>query len=95
MPEKVHDLCHLLHQADGLVFEAHSTDYQRPGAYKRLVSDDFSILKVGPSLTFAMREAIFALAAIEAELFPAPLRSSLPSVMEDAMLRDPAQWAVH
>jgi len=60
VPEKVHDLCHLLHQADGLVFEAHSTDYQRPGAYKHLVSDGFSTLKVGPALTFAVREAIFA-----------------------------------
>ncbi len=51
-----------------LVFEAHSTDYQRPDALVDLVRDGFAILKVGPWLTFAMREALFALEAIEREL---------------------------
>ena len=34
------------------------------------------VLKVGPGLTFAMREALFALAAIENELVPGDTRSS-------------------
>lgn len=72
------------------VFEAHSTDYQRPAAYSELVQDGFAILKVGPALTFAMREALFALAAIERELVEAASR--LPEVMEEAMLSAPSSW---
>lgn len=48
-----------------IVYEAHSTDYQTPVALQQLVEDHFAILKVGPWLTFAMREAIFALSEIE------------------------------
>ena len=33
-----------------------------------LVEDHWAILKIGPGLTFALREALFALAAIEDEL---------------------------
>ena len=51
-----------------LVFEAHSTDYQAPGALAQMVDDHFAILKVGPWLTFAFRQAVFALAAIESEM---------------------------
>jgi D-tagatose-1,6-bisphosphate aldolase subunit GatZ/KbaZ len=51
-----------------IVFEAHSTDYQTPNALKRMVEDGFAVLKVGPALTFAMREAVFALGFIEREL---------------------------
>ena len=75
-----------------LIFEAHSTDYQTPGNLKALVEDHWAILKVGPGLTFAMREALYALAAIEDELFPEGERSDLPSVVERRMLADPAQW---
>ena len=42
----------------GLVFEAHSTDYQTPAALQALVRDHFAILKVGPGVTFALREAL-------------------------------------
>ena len=48
-----------------LVYEAHSTDYQTRAALRALVEDHFAVLKVGPALTFALREALFALAAIE------------------------------
>jgi len=51
-----------------LVYEAHSTDYQTREALRELVEDHFAVLKVGPALTFAAREALFALAAIEDEL---------------------------
>ena len=79
-------------QPSKLVFEAHSTDYQRPEAYVELVQDGFAILKVGPALTFAMREALFALAAIEQELVGAAEASHLPAVVEQQMLADPASW---
>ena len=49
----------------GVVYEAHSTDFQSETALVDLVATHFAILKVGPSLTFAFREAVFALAAIE------------------------------
>ena len=39
------------------VYEAHSTDYQTGEALQNLVRDHFAILKVGPALTFAFREA--------------------------------------
>jgi D-tagatose-1,6-bisphosphate aldolase subunit GatZ/KbaZ len=77
-------------QPGTFVFEAHSTDYQRPAAYSELVRDGFAILKVGPALTFAMREALFALAAMERELVDATSR--LPDVMEEAMLSAPSSW---
>ena len=75
-----------------LVFEAHSTDYQRQVSYSELVQDGFAILKVGPALTFAMREALFALAAMEQELVGPAETSHLPEVVEQAMLAEPAAW---
>ena len=41
-----------------LVYEAHSTDYQTPAALAALVRDHFAILKVGPGVTFALRESV-------------------------------------
>ena len=52
-----------------LIFEAHSTDYQTPQSLRQLVIDHFAILKVGPALTFALREALFSLAAIEEDWY--------------------------
>jgi D-tagatose-1,6-bisphosphate aldolase subunit GatZ/KbaZ len=75
-----------------LVFEAHSTDYQRPDALAALVRDGFAILKVGPGLTFALREALFALAAVESELVEDGRRSHLREVVEDVMLARPEYW---
>ena len=95
VPSKATGLIPLLDAHPGIVFEAHSTDYQRPEAYAELVHDGFAILKVGPALTFAMREALFALAQIECELVDAGSRSNLPDVMDAAMLRNPADWEGH
>jgi D-tagatose-1,6-bisphosphate aldolase subunit GatZ/KbaZ len=75
-----------------LVMEAHSSDYQRPEAYAELIRDGFSILKVGPALTFALRETLYALAAIERELVAADKRSHLAETMEAIMLAHPADW---
>ena len=79
-------------QSEDIVFEAHSTDYQLPGAYGELVEDGFAILKVGPALTFAMREALVALEDIESELIAEEQRSNLSGVLEETMLREPADW---
>ncbi|HWL57530.1 MAG TPA: class II D-tagatose-bisphosphate aldolase, non-catalytic subunit [Paracoccus sp. (in: a-proteobacteria)] len=49
----------MLGQLPGLVFEAHSTDYQTRDALIALVKDGFAILKVGPGLTSVLREALF------------------------------------
>jgi D-tagatose-1,6-bisphosphate aldolase subunit GatZ/KbaZ len=82
----------LKQQPEAIVFEAHSTDYQMPKAYVDLVRDGFAILKVGPGLTFAMREALDALEAIESQLVEASQRSRLSEVLENTMLREPENW---
>ena len=85
----------LLDEEEGLVYEAHSTDYQRPEAYRQLVRDGFAILKVGPALTFAMRETLTALSQIEGELVPHWRCSHLVDVLERMMLDKPANWQHH
>ena len=77
------------------VYEAHSTDYQTGAALRALVRDHFAILKVGPALTFAFREAVFALAMMENELIPPGRRSRLVENLGEAMLREPASWKGH
>ena len=86
------DLRQVLDTEPHLVFEAHSTDYQRPEQLRELVENHWAILKVGPALTFAMREALFALARIEIELVARPSRSNLIEVVERRMLADPTHW---
>ncbi|WP_249160039.1 D-tagatose-bisphosphate aldolase, class II, non-catalytic subunit [Actinospica acidithermotolerans] len=75
-----------------LVFEAHSTDYQTAAHLTELVEDHWAILKVGPGLTFALREALFALARIEAELLPADECSDLAEVVDEVMVARPGYW---
>src|SRR6476661_6134777 len=82
----------VLDDEPSMTFEAHSTDYQTPAALRSLVLDGWRVLKVGPGLTFAMREALFGLAAIEQELVPATQRSELPAVVERQMLALPDHW---
>ncbi len=74
------------------VYEAHSTDYQTREALRNLVRDHFAFLKVGPALTFAYREAVFALAMIENEWMPRNVRSNLLRVLDDVMAARPAHW---
>jgi D-tagatose-1,6-bisphosphate aldolase subunit GatZ/KbaZ len=75
----------------GMVFEAHSTDYQTPAALQALVQDHFAILKVGPGVTFALREALWALSdiAVEMDLLP---DASLKDAVLEAMRREPKHW---
>jgi D-tagatose-1,6-bisphosphate aldolase subunit GatZ/KbaZ len=79
--------------APELVYEAHSTDYQTPPSLARMVRDHFAILKVGPWLTFAFREAVFALSFIESELPESKGGASrVREALETEMLRNPANW---
>jgi D-tagatose-1,6-bisphosphate aldolase subunit GatZ/KbaZ len=84
-----------LPRSNSLVYEAHSTDYQSPRALAQMVEDHFAILKVGPWLTFAFREAVFALSAVERELLAGRKShrlSRLREALDQAMLREPASW---
>ena len=94
-PQKAIALSAMVEAYDTLVFEAHSTDYQTPQSLRQLVKDHFAILKVGPALTFALREALFSLAAIEEELLPANTSSGLRHVLESVMLDRPEYWQSH
>lgn len=93
-PAAAADLSASLKDYPNLVFEAHSTDYQRPEAYRALVAGHFAILKVGPALTFALREALFALEAIATAL-PDTRATTLGEALERAMLENPRYWQHH
>ena len=77
------------------VFEAHSTDYQTPASYARLIEQHFAILKVGPAATFALREAIYALDALARELPGWQPTFAVRATLEGAMMRNPAHWVSH
>ena len=94
-PECARSLSESLAGMPGLVFEAHSTDYQPASALSALVCDGFAILKVGPGLTFALREAFYGLDAIAGELAGRPLDDSVERTMEQVMLGDPRHWQSH
>jgi D-tagatose-1,6-bisphosphate aldolase subunit GatZ/KbaZ len=79
----------------GLVFEAHSADYQTRRALTQMVEDGFAILKVGPGLTYAFREAVFLLCAVEDELSRVHMElepSRLVETLDEVMVHDPRYW---
>ncbi|MCL4561847.1 MAG: class II D-tagatose-bisphosphate aldolase, non-catalytic subunit [Chloroflexi bacterium] len=93
--EKATGLSRFIEQIPGIVPEAHSTDYQRPEHLRQLVEDHFAILKVGPALTFAFREAVFVLARMEQEWLEhhgSARPSHLMDVVSQAMQRNPHYW---
>jgi D-tagatose-1,6-bisphosphate aldolase subunit GatZ/KbaZ len=75
-----------------MLYEAHSTDYQTPANLRALVQRHFAILKVGPGLTFAMREALWALDRIEREWLGAERSSLLRETVHKAMSANPRFW---
>ena len=77
-----------------LVLEGHSTDYQTPDLLKEMVEDGIAILKVGPALTFALREGLIALELIEKELLAGQgiWMSDFGNTLETAMLKNPSHW---
>jgi D-tagatose-1,6-bisphosphate aldolase subunit GatZ/KbaZ len=74
-----------------MVYEAHSTDYQTLESLRGLVRDRFAVLKVGPALTFAYREAVFALSFMEDELL-GEQASGVRQALDEAMVDDPQYW---
>ncbi|WP_181429277.1 D-tagatose-bisphosphate aldolase, class II, non-catalytic subunit [Curtobacterium sp. MCSS17_008] len=92
VPEATTALQEVIEATPGLVYEAHSTDYQTPAALRALVDDHWAILKVGPGLTFGLREALYALDAIESEIVPAGEATGLRAVVERRMLAEPDRW---
>ena len=94
-PDAAAPLSNYIKRRERLIFEAHSTDYQTKESLHELVRDQFAILKVGPALTFALREALFALAAVEESWLGAKRHvalSNLSDVIERAMLANPTYW---
>ncbi len=91
-PDKAADLSTAVKTVDNMTFEAHSTDYQPTEALAELVGKHFFFLKVGPELTFRMREAVFSLANIENHLLPEKDRSNLIAAIDQAMNENTEYW---
>lgn len=89
-PAKAKELSALANTFPHASFEAHSTDYQNPQAFFDLVRDHFVILKVGPALTFALREAYFALDHIAQDMGLGV--ASFKATLEEVMLAEPKYW---
>ncbi|MBC2884280.1 D-tagatose-bisphosphate aldolase, class II, non-catalytic subunit [Ochrobactrum sp. CM-21-5] len=90
--DKATALSGILNEMPQFVFEAHSTDYQPVEALSDLVHDGFAILKVGPGLTFALREALYGLDQIAAFLDKLPEEETLRGKMEKLLLAEPKNW---
>lgn len=86
-------LCQKLKEYPDIVFEGHSTDYQSPEALKQMVEDGIAIIKVGPALTFAVRQALYALSYIERELIDDDSkRAHFIETLEAEMVAHPKDW---
>ena len=95
---KARPLAAFLKKRGGMVYEAHSTDYQPREALRQMVEDGFAILKVGPQLTYAFREALFALEALEVEWLKHRsdvTLSGLRDTLEHVMMAHPGHWQKH
>lgn len=90
--DKATALSGVLNETPQFVFEAHSTDYQPVEALSALVHDGFAILKVGPGLTFALREALYGLDQIAAFLDKLPEEETVRGKLEKLLLNEPKNW---
>ena len=91
--DEAKNLCNSLKKYPDIVFEGHSTDYQPASMLKQMVEDGIAIIKVGPALTFSLREGLYALSFIEDELIPDPKdRSNFRQVLENEMTKNPRYW---
>ena len=91
-PEQAVELSRFIAAEPTLIYEAHSTDYQTQRNLHYLVRDHFAILKVGPGVTYALREALWALADIEAILFGEQHSSGFKRIVLEVMLTEPQFW---
>jgi D-tagatose-1,6-bisphosphate aldolase subunit GatZ/KbaZ len=91
-PKRAEVLSQYIDQQPLMVYEAHSTDYQSAAHLADLVRGHFAILKVGPWLTYAMREACWSLDQIEKEWIEANDRADLKQTLLDVMRNNPVYW---
>lgn len=89
------ELCAALKEFPDVCFEGHSSDYQSAECLKNMVQDGIAILKVGPALTYGLRESLFALSLMEKELVPEEKRADFIETLEKVMLENPANWQKH
>ena len=95
--DKAAELMQSISDYPDLMFEGHSTDYQTKYKLREMVEDGVGILKVGPGLSLALREGIFALAYAERELFASePERQSrFLETLDRVMVADPRYYSRH
>ena len=89
------ELCEALKEFPEICFEGHSTDYQSPLCLDDMVQDGIAILKVGPALTYGLREALFALSFMEKELVPEEEQAHFIETLDKVMLENPGNWKKH
>ena len=85
-------LSKFIEEYPSIVYEAHSTDYQTEESLNSLFNDTFSILKVGPELTFAWREALYALDMIEKENPYIVQKTNIRVIVEEEMIKNDKYW---
>ena len=91
--DKTKRLCEKLKEYPDLVFEGHSTDFQFSEKLKEMVEDGVAILKVGPALTFSLREGLFSLSLMESELIlDENKRINFIELLDEIMLDNPKDW---
>jgi D-tagatose-1,6-bisphosphate aldolase subunit GatZ/KbaZ len=91
-PDQAVELSRFIESQPSLIYEAHSTDYQTQSNLRHLVKDHFAILKVGPAVTFALREALWALAEIEMALLGGKGSSRFKQIVLEVMQAQPQYW---
>lgn len=91
-PEKALSLSQHIESDPLMIYEAHSTDYQTAEHLAELVKGHFAILKVGPWLTYALREACWALDLIEQEWIESASRANLKQTLLQSMQDKPVYW---
>jgi D-tagatose-1,6-bisphosphate aldolase subunit GatZ/KbaZ len=91
VPQNAQALKQWIEAQPNLVFEAHSTDYQMPVMLRALVQDHFAILKVGPAVTFALREVLWAFDDMAREIHGEKAVRLKQTVLK-VMRENPAHW---
>lgn len=87
--ENARELTNALKEYKSIVFEGHSTDYQTSEKLKEMVEDGISVLKVGPELTFALREGLLSLQHIADAM---KIEHNFINDLDRVMSESPEHW---